>query len=103
MSVKQSKKHYAVRIDHEMLIKCAKNRNLTKKSYRVLLYLFTFVDSNGYTVFSQKNIVEQIDMDKTYVSLALKNLKEEGIIDYLPYGQRIAIIETNEEEDEFDC
>ena len=99
MSVKQSRKHYATRIDHELLIKCAENKNLTKKAYRVLLYLFTVGNSQEFMEVTQKEIALQIDMDKASVSLALKNLKEEGIIYNFPYGQSFKFIEIEDDEE----
>ncbi|HFO1031329.1 MULTISPECIES: hypothetical protein [Bacillus] len=99
MSVKQSKKRYAVRIDHDLLEKCARNRDLTKKAYRVLLYLLTIADSKEVTEISQKIIADEIDMDKTSVSLALKELKLEGIIEHFPYSQYIMFINMDEEEE----
>lgn len=101
MSVKQSKKRFAVRIDHDLLQNCARSKVLTKKSYRVLLYLLTIADSKEYTEISQKFISDEIDMDKTSVSLALKSLKEEGIIEHLPYSQWVSFVDINDEEDEF--
>ncbi|MBE5394534.1 helix-turn-helix domain-containing protein [Brevibacillus agri] len=102
MSVKQSKKRFSVRVDHNLLEKCARNRELTKKAYRVLLYLLTKADSKEFTEISQKVIADEIGMDKTSVSLALKNLKEEGIIEHFPYSQNIMFIDIDDEDDEFD-
>lgn len=103
MSVKQSKKNFAVKIDHSFLINCASNRELTKKSFRVLLYLFTIIDSRGFLSISQKEIAESISMDKTSVSLALKHLKEEGIIQHIPLGQLVKFFDDQEDnEEEFD-
>ncbi|WP_342442002.1 hypothetical protein MHB40_24155 [Lysinibacillus sp. FSL K6-0057] len=101
MSVKQSKKFYATRIDHELLLRCAENKNLSKKAYRVLLYLFSVANSQDFVEVSQKEIVMKIDMDKTSVSLALKNLKEEGIIYHFPYGQSIKFVEEDTEDEFF--
>jgi DNA-binding MarR family transcriptional regulator len=89
MSVKQSKKNFAVKVDHSFLNKCATNKNLTKKSFRVLMHLFTKIDSRGFIRISQKEISELIDMDKTSVSLALKHLREEQLIEHIPVGQLI--------------
>lgn len=102
MSVKQSKKRLAVRVDHDLLMKCARNRDLTKKAYRVCLYLLTIADSKGFTEVSQKEIADEIDMDKASVSLALKNLKEEGIIVHFPYSQDIMFNDIEEEDEEYD-
>jgi DNA-binding MarR family transcriptional regulator len=102
MSVKQSKKTYAVKADHNLLQKCAENRDLTKKSYRVLLYLLTKMDSRRYRDISQKDIADAINMDRTSVSLALKSLKEEGIIEQSEDSQEIAFIDLEEDnEDEY--
>jgi hypothetical protein len=99
MSVKQSKKSYAVKVDHALLLKCACSRELTKKSYRVLLYLLTTASSRQFSNISQKQIAEEIDMDRASVSLALKGLAELGIIKNLPYSQGI-IFHFIDEEDE---
>lgn len=103
MSVKQSKKNFAVKIDHAFLDQCAANRDLTKKSFRVLLHLFTKIDSRGFMSISQKDIAESINMDKTSVSLALKHLKEESIIQHIPLGQLFKFIDDDDDsEEEFD-
>jgi DNA-binding MarR family transcriptional regulator len=101
MSVKQSKKHFAVRVDHTLLERCARNKMLTKKAYRVFLYLLTIADSKEYIEISQKVIANELDMDKTSVSLALKNLSEEGIIEHFPYRQDIIFVDIDDEDEEF--
>lgn len=101
ISVKQSKKKDSVKVNHALLLKCASNRNLTKKSYRVLNYLLTVASSRTFSKISQKQIAEEIDMDRASVSLALKSLNEEGIIQLLPYSQGI-IFNDFEDEDEED-
>jgi DNA-binding MarR family transcriptional regulator len=61
-------------IPHEILIQCAKDKNLTKKSHRVFLYLLT-LNLEDLTNLSQKDIGEVLDMDKSSVSLAIKSLR----------------------------
>jgi DNA-binding MarR family transcriptional regulator len=100
ISVKQSKKKDSVKVDHALLMECASNRELTKKSYRVLLYLFTIADSRSFSKISQKQIAEDIDMDRASVSLALKSLNEEGIIKLLPYSQGIIFNDFEDEDEE---
>jgi len=74
MGVKQSKDKDAVKISYEFLLNCAKNENLSKKSYRVLLFLLTIMPSNRLTTISQKEIGQELNMDKSSVSLAIKEL-----------------------------
>lgn len=100
ISVKQSKKFDSVKVDHALLLECASNRELTKKSYRVLLYLLTVASSRSFLKISQKQIAEDIDMDRASVSLALKSLNEEGVISLLPYSRGIIFNDFEDEDDE---
>lgn len=103
MPIKQSKKNPAVKIDHEFLNNCASNRDLHKKTFRLLLHLLTIADSRKFVSISQKEIAEAIDMDRTSVSLALKDLKDHGIIHHIAIGQNVMFADLEEdEEDEFD-
>lgn len=87
MGIHQFEAGDAVQINHDFLLTCASNKNLTKKSYRVLLYLLAIGNSLDYTEFTQKEIASALNMDKSSVSLALKNLLEEKIILFFPYGR----------------
>lgn len=101
MSVKHSRKRYAVRVDYDFLEVCYENENITKKSYRVLLYLLTKADTKQFVEVSQKQIANALDMDKASVSLAIKNLSNEGIIKSFPYSSQFMFIDVDDEEDEF--
>ncbi|WP_136605705.1 helix-turn-helix domain-containing protein [Paenibacillus dokdonensis] len=52
----------------------------TKKTFRLLFHLLTIADSRKFVSISQKDIAEAIEMDRTSVSLALKDIKNHGII-----------------------
>lgn len=100
MPIKQSKKYPAVKIDHEFLNNCASNRDLHKKTFRVLLHLLTIADSRKFVSISQKDIAEAISIDRTSVSLALKDLKDHGIIHHIVIGQNVMFADHEEDEEE---
>lgn len=87
MDIQQFENDDTVKINHDFLLNCARNKELTKKSYRVLLYLLTIGDSIDFTEYTQKEIASALNMDKSSVSLALKSLLEEDIILNFPYGR----------------
>ncbi|WP_405157891.1 MarR family transcriptional regulator [Paenibacillus sp. FSL H8-0283] len=98
MGVKQSKNKDSVKVTHDFLLDCAKNKNLTKKSYRVLLYLLTIASSKRLEQISQKEISEELDMDKSSVSLAIRSLVEEGYISHIPFLQSCLFIDPDDDE-----
>lgn len=100
MSVKQSRKRFAVRVDHDFLEACYENENITKKSYRVLFYLLTKADSKHFVEVSQKEIANNLNMDKASISLAVKNLSNEGIIQSFPYSSQFMFTDMDDEEEE---
>ena len=101
MGVKQSKNKDAVKVSHEFLLNCARNKNLSKKSYRVLLYLLTISSSKRLTTISQKEIGEDLDMDKSSVSLAIRELVREGVVNYVHLLQSCQFTDPTDDEDYF--
>lgn len=99
MSVKQSKKKDAVKVSHAFLLECAANKNLSKKAYRVLLYLLTVSSSEVMTQIKQKDISGELDMDKSSVSLAIRELVDEEIVSYITMMQLCRFNEVDEDYD----
>lgn len=84
MGVKQAKGGDADKVSHDFLLSCAKNTVLTKKSYRILLFMLTRVSSKRLQPISQKEIGETLKMDKSSLSLAIKSMVEAGYLTYFP-------------------
>lgn len=96
LDIKLSTEKTTVRINCKILRICAGNKNLTKKAYRVLLYLLTEVDSKNQVTIHQKEIANSLNMSKSSISLAIKNLEEENIIEYTLHGKLIKFIDKKE-------
>ncbi|KMP50162.1 MarR family transcriptional regulator [Bacillus cereus] len=69
-----------VKLSKEFLNEIACNEELTKKDYRVFLYLLTKLDDKEYEQISQRNICAELYMDKSSVSKSINNLLEQGVI-----------------------
>lgn len=99
VGVKQAKGGDAVKVSHEFLLHCAKNQNLTKKSYKVLFFMLTRVSSKRLQQISQKEIGEELRMDKSSVSLAIKSLVEAGYLTYMPAFHLCRFTDPDDEEE----
>lgn len=70
-----------VRIPHSFLLRVSENANITRKAHRVLLYIYGKLNFDTYVPVIQTTVCEDIDMDKSSVSLALKCLVDEGVLE----------------------
>ena len=63
----------------------AKDTELTQQVQRVLYYLFGSLNFDNFIHIKQKEIAEELNMDKSKVSKAFSILKRKGIILLAPY------------------
>ncbi len=70
-----------LKVSKDFLNEVACNEELTKKDYRIFLFLLTQLDDLFYTKVSQRKICAELFIDKSSVSKALSNLVLQHIIE----------------------
>jgi len=101
MNLLEQKARY-VKLSKEFLVTLAEDERLTKKDYKVLLYLLTKLDDKNFIRLPQKKVCIDLFLEKSVVSKSFRNLEmfhiiEVGTTDDFVKGYRFCQLNRYEE------
>ena len=60
--------------------KLSKDKTLSGESFRVLMYLLSHLDFENYIIIKQAEVSQELDMQRSHVSRAIKQLTDKDIL-----------------------